>query len=185
MVCMKVKDCGVFIHIPKTAGSSITQWIKDNTSYREYFEYPIHAALSNIQDSYDFSFCVVRNPWDRVVSLWAFWNKVKNTNVSFDTFVYNLNTYKFSEDSWFTFDKPQKAWIPDGVTHLLKFETIVQDFVQIQTLFECLEPLRNINASEHSEYHTYYTQETWDIIATTFRDDIEAFGYGNDTHKNI
>jgi hypothetical protein len=178
MVCMKVKDC-VFIHIPKTAGSSITQWIKENTSYREYFEYPVHAKLSNIKDSYEFSFCVVRNPWDRVVSLWAFWNEVKNTHVSFDTFVYNLNTYKFSED--FTFDQPQKEWIPDGVTHLLKFETIVQDFVQIQDLFGSSVPLLNINASEHTEYHTYYTQETWDIVATIFKHDIEAFGYGDDS----
>jgi hypothetical protein len=41
------------------------------------------------------TFAVVRNPWDRVVSLWAFWNKTRKTDIPFDTFVRNLKDYKF------------------------------------------------------------------------------------------
>jgi hypothetical protein len=123
------------------------------------------------------TFAVVRNPWDRVVSLWAFWNKLKKEDVLFDAFVRNLQSYKFSENSWFTFDQPQKAWIPDGVTYLLKFETLEQDFVQIQNFYECTDPLPKVNVSQHEDYHTYYTDETRDIVAQVFKDDIEAFGY--------
>jgi hypothetical protein len=110
-------------------------------------------------------------------SLWAFWNKLKKADVPFDAFVRNLHTYKFNENSWFTFDQPQKAWIPDGVTYLLKFETLEQDFVQIQTLLGCTDPLPRVNTSQHDDYHTYYTDETRDIVARVFKDDIEAFGY--------
>lgn len=35
------------------------------------------------------------------------------------------------------------------------------------------------NTSEHDEYEKYYTQETWDIVAEVFKDDIEEFGYKN------
>lgn len=182
MPCMKIKN-GVFVHVPKTAGNSISRWIREIRPSRVYAEYPVHAALSNIQDSYDFSFCVVRNPWDRVVSLWAFWNKIKKENVPFDDFVRNLKDYKFSDRSWFTFDQPQKAWIPNGVTYLLKFETLEEDFKVIQEKLECTEPLLRMNTSEHAEYHTYYTPETWAIIADVFKDDIEAFGYSTDVLK--
>jgi hypothetical protein len=95
---------------------------------------------------------VVRNPWDRIVSLWAFWNKLKKDDVPFDTFVRNLSTYKFQDNSWFTFDQPQKAWIPNGVTYLLKFETLDQDFVQIQNIYGCTDPLPKINESVHDDY---------------------------------
>jgi len=160
-----------FVHIPKTGGMSIRAWLMRKTP--RY----IHPSLPMMTPQE--TFAVVRNPWDRVVSLWAFWNKLKKADVPFDTFVRNLSTYKFQDNSWFTFDQPQKAWIPNGVTYLLKFETLDQDFVQIQNIYECTDPLPKVNTSEHADYRTYYTQETWDIVATTFKDDIEAFGYGD------
>lgn len=101
----------------------------------------------------------------------------KKQNVPFDDFVRNLHEYKFQETSWFTFDQPQKAWIPNGVTYLLKFETLEDDFKVIQKKFNCFEPLLSMNMTEHEDYRTYYTQETQDIVADVFKDDIEAFNY--------
>lgn len=158
-----------FVHIPKTGGTSVRAWLSKNTP--RY----IHPSLPMMTPQE--TFAVVRNPWDRVVSLWAFWNKLKKADVPFDDFVRNLQSYKFREDSWFTFDQPQKAWIPDGVTYLLKFETLDQDFVQIQTLLGCTDPLPKVNTSQHEDYHTYYTDETRDIVSQVFKDDIEAFNY--------
>jgi hypothetical protein len=139
----------------------------------------IHPSTSMIKTPFNETFTVVRNPWDRVVSLWAFWNKTNRMNTPFDTFVRNLHTYKFNEQSWFTFDQPQKAWFPNGVTYLLKFETLEEDFKVIQGKLGCNEPLPKINTTEHDDYRTYYTQETWDIVANVFKDDIEEFGYTN------
>jgi hypothetical protein len=34
-----------------------------------------------------------------------------------------------------------------------------------------------MNMTEHEDYRTYYTQETQDIVADVFKDDIEAFNY--------
>ena len=158
-----------FVHIPKTGGMSVRMWLSKNTP--RY----IHPSLPMITPQQ--TCAVVRNPWDRVVSLWAFWNKLKKANIPFDNFVRNLSSFKFNDVSWFTFDQPQKAWIPNGVTYLLRFETLDRDFVQIQNLFGCTDPLPKINASDHADYHTYYTDETRDIVARVFKDDIDTFGY--------
>ena len=169
----------VFIHIPKTAGCSITKWLTTHFNTKPTLSKCMHPSTSMINIPFDETFAVVRNPWDRTVSLWAFWNKIKKTNVSFDEFVRNIRDYKFNERSWFTLDQPQKVWIPNGVTYLLKFETLEEDFKVIQEKLGCFEPLSHINSSEHDDYKTYYIKETWDIVADVFKDDIEEFGYTN------
>jgi len=133
-----------FVHIPKTGGMSIRSWLMRKTPPYIHPSLPMMTPQETL--------AVVRNPWDRIVSLWAFWNKLKKDDVPFDTFVRNLSTYKFQDNSWFTFDQPQKAWIPNGVTYLLKFETLDQDFVQIQNIYECTDPLPKINESVHDDY---------------------------------
>jgi len=168
-----------FVHIPKNSGTSIIQWLEKN------FNEPIarngtgylHPSLPMLGATEE-TFAVVRNPWDRIVSLWSFWSQFEgNQNITFETFVRNLKSYKFEETAWFTFDQPQKAWIPDGVTHLLRFETLENDFKVIQERLGCSEPLPHINDTLRDDYHTYYTDETRDIVAQVFKDDIEAYGF--------
>ena len=176
-----------FIHIPKTAGYSITMWLSINfkeivkpVNYKEFDESinpTCHPSLNMIDIDTE-TFAVVRNPWDRVVSLWAFWNtNYPQEYVNFETFVNNLHTYKFGKEAWFNFAEPQKSWIPSGVTYLLKYETLEEDFKQIQAYCECEEPLPLLNKTEHGEYQAYYTPELWDVVANIFREDIIEYGY--------
>jgi len=158
-----------FVHIPKTAGTSIRVWLN------KIVHSSVHRNAHMLVPTE--TFAVVRNPWDRIVSLWLQYNSLKKTDIPFDTFVRNLSSYKFHERSWFNFAQPQKEWIPDGVTYLLRFETLEQDFAQIQKIYGCTDSLPKINTSQHDDYHTYYTDETRDIVAQVFKDDIEAFGY--------
>ena len=171
----------VFIHIPKTAGISISTWL---SSYFNIINFGYHYSTNTIKNTYE-TFAVVRNPWDRIVSLWSF---VKETNLSnipnFDEFVKNLNLYKFNESTWFTFATPQKYWIQNGVTYLLKFETLEEDFKIIQNRLQCYEPLPIINTSKHEDYHKYYTQETWNIINKLFEEDIITFNYVDNLNIN-
>jgi hypothetical protein len=76
----------IFIHIPKTAGTSIEEALRDEScqllpgewDYRRAPHAPLnHLTLQEVADcgiltpaqlkSY-FKFCFVRNPWDRLVS---------------------------------------------------------------------------------------------------------------------
>ena len=130
---------------------------------------------------------VVRNPWDRVVSAWAYekknplkmFRRFERTPPppSFDEFVRNLSSYSLVDRVWFTWATPQKEWIPNGVTYLLRFETLEEDFKQIQTAFGCSAPLKRVNTSDHTDYRSYYTPETQAIVAELFKEDIELFAY--------
>jgi len=177
-----------FVAIPKNASTSIGYWLHVN--FLRQITYPktggVHASLPMIEDATPVTCAVVRNPWSRVVSAWAYEkrNPLKSflrreplETPSFDDFVRNLNKYSLIDRAWFTWATPQKEWIPNGVTYLLRFETIEEDFKQIQELFGCFAPLKHTNESEHGDYRTYYTPETQAIVAELFREDIEAFNY--------
>jgi Sulfotransferase family len=179
-----------FVAIPKNASTSIGCWLHDN--FLRQITYPkvggIHASLPMIENATPITCAVVRNPWSRVVSAWAYEKKnplkrfhqrgpLKPELPSFDDFVRNLNKYSLIERAWFTWATPQKEWIPNGVTYLLRFETLEEDFKKIQNLFGCSAPLKLVNTSDHEDYRTYYTPETQAIVADIFKDDIELFGY--------
>jgi len=84
---------------------------------------------------------------------------------------------KTSSFGYKTLSTPQVRWIEPGVTHLLRFENLENDFKIIQDIFKCYEPLGTSNKIEHDHYRTYYNDETQQVIAEMFKEDIEAFGY--------
>ena len=65
---------GVFIHIPKNAGSSIEEILPEICPC---FKHSPAREVQNILHDYDarFSFAFVRNPWDRTISLFEFLKK--------------------------------------------------------------------------------------------------------------
>lgn len=177
-----------FVVIPKNASSTIRHWL--NVNYLHQITYgncsSMHASLPMIENATNVTCAVVRNPWDRIVSAWAYDQKnpfrmfpfpVKKEKLSFDEFVRKLETLKLSDQMWFTWATPQVDWIPNGVTYLLRFENLSEDFRVIQDLFGCQAPLSHENKTEHEDYRSYYTDETRAIVAELFKKDIEAFGY--------
>jgi hypothetical protein len=167
-------DNVTFIHIPKTAGSSITKWFQDNTTCAKN-NYG-HIFLSEIDNPASLIFAVVRNPWDRIVSIYSFVNdNYECCTCNFENFIYNMiKTVAFDGKK---FSTPQIRWIEPGVTHILRFENLEKDFKIIQDIFQCYEPLPLENKTKHEHYRTYYNDETRQLVAEMFKEDIEAFGY--------
>ena len=197
-----------FIHIPKTGGNSITQWLVKNTKCM-VTKRNQHATLNEVihgkhnqgpQDVNDlgFTFCVVRNPWDYMVSWYTF--KVALCKTYIDIVnknpelalrkkrKYNLEGnqahLKYLEDLGFdgwvkkTGRKPQHYWAKD-CDHVFKLENIHDDFKLIQEKANCFEPLETLNkTSERKKYKEYYTsQESIDIVAKKYSIDINSYGY--------
>ena len=73
----------LFIHIPKTAGSSVLLMIEKKRKY--VCKYHDNISQLNIQSVPEytkmFSFCIVRNPYERIVSAYNFL-KQKHTNLN-------------------------------------------------------------------------------------------------------
>jgi hypothetical protein len=176
-------DKVTFIHIPKTAGASITRWylknilhISDICNYK--YEIGEHLFLNEIENPAPITFAVIRNPWDRVVSMYSFIIKIHVkycSKLTFEEFINKIiKTMTFGNHKLST---PQIRWIEPGVTHLLRFENLDNDFKNIQDIFQCYEPLPFNNKSDHEHYRTYYNDETRRAVTEMFKEDIEAFGY--------
>jgi hypothetical protein len=164
-----------FIHIPRTGGSSISRWL--SPIFEDKYIVRDHIFLNEIENPAPITFTVIRNPWDRVVSMYSFIKIYMHCLVVADFNDFVLNKIKIWTFGKHKLSTPQIRWIETGVTHLLRFEDLEEDFKIIQDIFQCYKPLPLINKSKHEHYRAYYNDETRQIIAEMFKEDIEAFGY--------
>ena len=133
-------------------------------------------------DSY-FKFGFVRNPWDRVVSLYLRKEGLQmRDKMTFDEFV-----------SWIQYSSStcihpvphvnQLDWLVDPHGNVLvdfigKFETLQDNWMVIAKKLGIKQHLPHKNKNPRKKYYTeYYSRKTRTIIEDKFRRDIEFFGY--------
>jgi hypothetical protein len=184
----------LFIHIPKTAGTSISLGL--------YNEDPWHYTLENY--SYIsgptfrklFKFAFVRNPYDRLESTYRYsFKQVKshpNTSVrfiteypSFDDFVFNWVNEDNVNAHYFL--APQHSYLRSplsniGIDFIGKFENLNDGYQKINKKLGLVNSLPFTNNST-AEIPTYYTNETARIVYDAYRDDFERFDYSKNSFK--
>ena len=196
----------LFIHIPKTGGISLRNAINNKELAINYL--PFHFHVLDIRLLFGdkifsdlFKFSLVRNPWDLVVSKYFFIKKtsknnklknisfseyVKNETLFLDSFAnfYNKNSlatkmYNSRESYGSQFDLISEN--ENLLVRTLKLEEL-NDISLIDSIgFLELQPLRQLNKTEHTNYKDYYTSETKEIIAKRFEKDIDYFKYTFDS----
>ena len=182
------KGTFIFIHINKTAGTSIGNAIglpiKHHQSARE-----VIARIGRDKWDKAYKFTLVRNPWDKVVSHYEYRRKRNKTDlatqdISFAEWV--KKTYGPEKDPFYYNNpkafQPQVEWLKDdegniSIDFVGKFESINEDFEQIKKAIGLDAELPHLNASRRADYRSYYDDETREIVAQWFREDIEAFNY--------
>jgi len=179
----------VFIHIPKTAGTSVYTslfgHVKRNHIRLLYFE----AYDKNKYDDY-FKFAFVRNPYDRLVSSFIY---IKGRNdlytpviakyETFDDFVEALlddaNRVKifrvphFNTQYYFLKDRSGKV----GVDFLGRFESLEHDFKVVCNKLGMPARLPHHNKSQHKHFMDYYSPRLIQIVNQVYREDFENLGY--------
>ena len=178
----------IFIHINKTAGTSIGNAIglpiKHHRTARE-----VIASIGKDKWNTAYKFTLVRNPWDKVVSHYEYRRKrnkteVASRNISFSEWV--KMTYGQEKDPYYYNNpkafQPQVEWLKDdegkiSIDFIGKFETINEDFEQIKKAIGIEAELPHLNPTKRAAYQSYYYDETREIVAHWFREDIEVFGY--------
>jgi len=187
----------IFIHIPRTAGTSIKEVFKlpgrgHPTWQYFYREYPYK------WNTY-MKFAVVRNPWDRVVSaftyakMWkSYWH---NTRMGPHPDYHVLQDKTFTEcceilknkrsllkhEAWF----PQYLWITEVqnkilivVDQILRYEELESEFSVLCKKLDLADiRLPKVNQSAREDYRKYYTEETMKIIEDLYATDIGLFKY--------
>lgn len=163
-----------FIHIPKTAGTSICTAIGQRAGH--HFE-KYH------EDAYVFS--CIRNPYDRAVSIYYF---LKDKAPHYKSQVMaegeTVNTYwqdRVSQNTRLRFIQSQAAWIEhiERIDKFIRFETLTDDWAEMQKTYD-LPDLQhnNVNTSRPSiSWQDELTDETIAKIGELFADDFERFGY--------
>ena len=131
-----------------------------------------------------FKFGFVRNPWDRVVSLYERTEPIQmKDKMSFDEFVewiqFSSATCIHSSPHRYQLD-----WFLDGSGNMLadfigRFECLERDWAVVADKLGITEKTlpharENLRARPYTEY---YTARTRDLIAQKFKIDIEHFGY--------
>lgn len=178
----------IFIHINKTAGTSIGRAIglplKDHLTAAE-----VIARIGKEQWKKAYTFTLVRNPWDKVVSHYEYRRKKNKTEIATRgicfadwvkmTYGENKDTFYYNNPRSF---QAQVEWLKDdegkiSLDYIGKFESIRKDFDHIKRAIGLEAELPHLNASYRKEYQSYYDDETYEIVARWFREDIEAFDY--------
>lgn len=138
-----------FVHIPKTAGSTIAKLFKDNNKLVGQYDKRIKYPRTNIKcskwhipakynDSVNFkdyvTFVVVRNPYDRIISEYNYISDkdVQKYNSNINNFILSVlkdDDKKYINDCHFI---PQTEYIYDSfnnkVQYILYFESLIDDF---------------------------------------------------------
>lgn len=199
----------LFVHVPKTAGTSIRKILQDNYIHdithgsfnKSDWNYH-HAKASNFKnhfrDTWDsiYKFAFVRNPWDWLVSYYHYAIQSEDISKSPDEktkkWQNNMKQAK-TFDEFFYNDKllplPQYLWVTDTsdpyniiVDYVGKVETLNKDFDNIKKNANLQLPeLPVTNKSKHNHYSSYYTKAMLKRVEDKYGLDIELFAYNFET----
>jgi len=196
---MFLTDSLLFIHIPKSAGTSVVSVLENSTGGKKNFSIDPHSTFDVFKKHYPNLvlnkkvFCVVRNPFCRFVSIYRFINrdfKLKkwfghnylDIKVKIKTFEEFINNFIFPETVWGDQNhfSPQTLWA-NNIQYIFKLESPKQlnkFFKENEINLELpLTNNREIPSHTNYMYRKYYNSYTKKIIEDKFKSDLEAFNY--------
>jgi len=176
----------LFIHINKTAGSSIERALGLPFEHKTALEKIEEIGWRRWQRK--FTFCVVRNPWDRIVSHYEYRvqrnvSDLKTRPIGFAEWV--RLAYVDRDPRYYNKSKmfmPQSDWITDAdgrvlVDFICRFENLDDDFAEVCRRIGRDVHLPHLKQSRHGSYRDYYDDRIRAIVEHLFHEDIQRFGY--------
>lgn len=174
----------VFIHVNKTGGESVVRALGLRKQHRSAQEKREELGARYWDRKFTFGF--VRNPWDRLVSLYSYRRgrnripRIDGEQLPFEAWVDRLYGPEAPELERFT--GPQLWWLVDDrgkvmVDFVGRFERLSEDFSLVAEQFGKDIALPHVNASRRGPYPDYYSDSTRQIVERRFASDIDAFGY--------
>ena len=168
----------IFIHIPKSAGTSIEEYF-GNKSVRiqpnKHADiYEVKWKFRNSYNNYR-KFAIIRNPYDKMVSWYFYLRGILGEHhevLEFNEWVKNPLKFWHADDPA-SYLKPQHEWIDDTV-EIIKFENLNKE---LNNFFDKKIKLPIINKSKHNHYSKYYNRTSLDIIYDRYEKDFKKYNY--------
>ena len=191
----------VMVHIPKTAGGSIERWFGSNVdtaNFRLVSSHRFIEGLAKENPTFEYSFAVVRNTYDRIISGYLFLkhkqelklrkqSKKKTTDRNLEVYDHALKMLKiydkgleyfveYAQENPTIISFPQIRWI-QGVDHIFRMENLVEDFKKIQKDVNCFVPLDKTNHVLQYNKQEYMTKKFISVVEKYYTDEIQFFNY--------
>jgi hypothetical protein len=197
------------VHIPKTGGTSIEHALGIFGDHRVadrtiLFGQDLlggeirslqHLSLAQISDwnlldplTIDeyFSFALVRNPWDRAVSDYAWRRKKHRYSGSFEEYllwtksvvesaksITKLNCHQVPQN-WYTHSSRGECL----VDFVGRFESIGSSFAHAASRIGVpADNFQKLNSSDRAPYYVSYSRQTAALVSEIYESDINLFGY--------
>lgn len=173
-----------FIHNPKTAGTSISQWLDENFVTKIGRKHGNYAEMQTYFPETNYNFGVVRNPWSRLVSWYKFAGHGSGNFERWfmDRYYSSANEHLgFSSNlmwarNWYNLTTPQSAWFGKD-TVILKIESLAADFDIIKEKLYCNKDLSILNNTVEDNYIDYYNDDLIELVRDIYLEDVIKFGY--------
>lgn len=182
----------LFIHIPKTAGVSVIRGLFGHDSFGHIPLSSYYQNLSKEQVNNTYKFCVVRNPFDRLLSGYNYlrsggrgreidlnYQSKLSDCLSFEDFV--LNWLEKPDIRNMEHFLPQHLFVTDTngnlmINEVIKFENLHEGIKKVTKALS----IKNVNLEKlnvSSKTSQILTKETRDVIVRVYEKDFVLFGY--------
>lgn len=175
----------IFIHVPRTGGTSIEQFLIENEGCRVSHKEK-HKSMFSFKNRVDFSqyfkFSFIRNPWDITISkyLTPYYKKINYLGGK-DLLYFLKNYYSAPHEAGDSF---HDYFNPQQMDFIGRFEDREKDLDYISNKIKVdLDPSFSVKNKEiqkrksEKHYTEYYNDETIQLVADKYKKDIEYFGY--------
>lgn len=180
----------LFIRIPKVASSSIRvamgkDWgekVKPRNTHAAHVQAKVLLEANPVRYWASYSYAFVRNPWDRLVSLYHFRGGTDPAGMG--PWLEKVLRVEAREGRQIPFPCWDYVSDEDGVESIVNFvgryETLAEDFAKLRaTLALPAVELPRANARRRAapSYQDYYTSALRDFVADRYESDVAHFGY--------
>jgi len=177
----------LFVHINKTAGSSIAKSLGFTEAHRslENFEVLYKRYFKKEIDEKVDIWTAIRNPFDKVTSQYFYRIKTNQNNMGVNTLSFDeWVKAAFDDKDPFYRDKElmfgsQCDWIRSKKTYkinFIRFENLNEDYKKLAEIYNGI-PLVWRKKSSNKNYKSHYSEYSKKIIEREFKEDLERFNY--------
>lgn len=173
----------LFIHVPKTGGTSIANFLEHNNMDQWHREYPARhdpyffmQQANNITEDV-FSFAVVRNPYTRAYSYYKHFNFQNQLNFSFNEFLQIVKKkIKFRRTPMIIF--PQNYYLYDitgniSLSKIYRFENLEE----FEYDFNVKLPHLRKGWYNKNDYYNDYNNTNIKLVEEIYNDDFKILNY--------
>lgn len=185
------QDKVLFIHVPKTGGTSIASFLEENNMDSWVRQYPARhdpyyfmEKVNNITPDV-FTFSVVRNPYTRTYSYYKHFNYQNQTNASFIEFLqYVKNKVFFPNTPMIPFS--QSFYILDSskqvsLSKLYRFENLNE----FEEDFNTKLPHLRKGGYNKENYLSDYTKDAIKLVKEIYNHDFNLLNYSENFYETF